>query len=1045
MYDPNDLIPDDMIFKTFKPRVPSFAANTKGSSGFASSSDGKYKEDGITPRICVSPSIEGCLNSLRSYLSNSDNPRRVKQEFNKGVWYVYTPLQDLSKYNIKSNLDIVKNGLVWDAKYTKETWILEDTTMVLYGIIKVDDVSDPMTKQNSDIRKPGTYRLRENMEGRFSFSWHWVKSNEALMRDKRIADIIKNAREKQSNDKTFKPDIPKTGKRKQDEIDRDKRIASAKEYNAKSASYGKQIRDFNTKLSKMIDDINSGKSGISEKEFRVFWDSGKKLRKEWKKFLEEEDDTADMFPDEQLNHWLNIIKKNKSKPTTESYYGPDDDTSGTSEFDESYDNDPNDCYCESSIFTTGDFSQYGKDVNLDSARGPIMNIRMRPATEDDTENMYNWEIDSIHPDLRTRSDVQELIRKDVDQSIKDTLMIMDGDKTIGMFTACMIDDGEWRYIGEIYLIPEYRGKGIGTSILKKEINNYDRIRLKVATTNDKAIKLYKSLGFEIIKEVDGQMYIMEYDKTKGTSTSMRLRKTDIELTKGWRVTYKGIGIYEALKNAMFTQTGSSAAWMAFINSDACNWLPKPPSYGNDNKSFFTEEGFNRFNELVLPIIAQYIDQTKIYIEEIMVPTNQIVYSDEFQFVTSDAIQESYTNTKSVSILYKRWSTKNGEQYKPIAKFWDIVEKHVKASKLQGYGTDWTGYGTDFLYGIIFKNGNIPKEVIDDVKKAFPDMVVDNSFSIPSSFEETYSGDTENIDSLYDKIWSKGFLSHELEEFTDDGKCTIRVSYKNKVSQESTIPRTNAVYLKGGEITKIENFKFNKVYFGSPNKIPSTMKLDGPLFVSPYPGIASIFAVRPQNLQKYGVKPGERINRDYDEWNHSLTDSVLQKPLTELHVKIVGAPYIKPITELVSGYLYEIEVTPDIKQHIYQSQKMDKTFEYCIDKLDTIDFSNIKKVNIRMTVEGVANNMVQEAKLPSKKRKALDDSEFALVYTDGKGKKIRKYPIYDEAHCKAAARMFPRGVPLKYQSKVARKILRRAHKFGIDTSGWKNLNKFKESD
>lgn len=434
------------------------------------------------------------------------------------------------------------------------------------------------------------------------------------------------------------------------------------------------------------------------------------------------------------------------------------------------------------IFESGSFNKYAGEADLSKARGPIMNIRMRPATEDDTENMYNWEIESIHPDLRTRSDVQELIRKDVDQSIKDTQMIMDGDKTIGMFTACMIDDGEWRYIGEIYLIPEYRGKGIGTSILKKEINNYDRIRLKVATTNDKAIKLYKSLGFEIIKEVDGQMYIMEYDKTKRTPTS-----------------------------------------------------------------------------------------------------------------------------------------------------------------------------------------------------------------------------------------------------------------------EGNIIRTNAVYLKGGEITKIENFKFNKVYFGSPNKIPSTMKLDGPLFVSPYPGIASIFAVRPQNLQKYGVKPGERINRDYDEWNHSLTDSVLQKPLTELHVKIVGAPYIKPITELVSGYLYEIEVTPDIKQHIYQSQKMDKTFEYCIDKLDTIDFSNIKKVNIRMTVEGVANKMVQEAKLPSKKRKALDDSDFALVYTDANGKKIRKYPIHDEAHCKAAARMFPRGVPLKYQSKVARKILRRANEFGIDTSGWKNLNKFNGGD
>ena len=90
--------------------------------------------------------------------------------------------------------------------------------------------------------------------------------------------------------------------------------------------------------------------------------------------------------------------------------------------------------------------------------------------------------------------------------------------------------------------------------------------------------------------------------------------------------------------------------------------------------------------------------------------------------------------------------------------------------------------------------------------------------------------------------------------------------------------------------------------------------------------------------------------------------------------------------------------------------------------------------------------IQEAKLPAKKRKELPDSDFALVYTDNRtGKKVRKYPVHDKDHVESAARMFPRGVPLKYQGKVARKILRRAHEFGIDTSGWKNLNRFKESD
>ena len=501
-----------------------------------------------------------------------------------------------------------------------------------------------------------------------------------------------------------------------------------------------------------------------------------------------------------------------------------------------------------------------------------------------------------------------------------------------------------------------------------------------------------------------------------------------------------------------------------------------------------------------------------------------------------------------------------------------------------------------------------------------------------------------------------------ESFADDKDDTSGTSdfdiYNDNDPDDcycESVIRSNSVYTNGGSIEKINDFPFDKVYFGSPNKLPTTMKLDGPLFVSPYPGIASIFSVRPQNLKKYGVPNGVRCNRDYDEWNKSLKDTLLQKPLTELHVRIQGENIkIKPTTELVSGYLYTIDVTPDIRDHIYQSSKMSKVFEFCIDKMDSVTFSDIKKINVRMTVTGenihiqeaydattgeeipidhaytmdemkertfsfkdlfskekrakryiekritkllpsfmtdinkllsaydndnlsrklvmdmyyprtvivthhdpatgavyttteqqpteemirlscvinffkkiikkphmmdmidnpdvvyglreeldtmlnyiydifkikstkedlenlfgiitsISNDIdsfigsfssnnevstmfdsidyfsdvdvepitIQEAKLPSKKRNALDDSDFALVYTDANGKKIRKYPVHDKAHVESAARMFPRGVPLKYQGKVARKILRRAHEFGIDTSGWKNLNKFKD--
>jgi len=180
----------------------------------------------------------------------------------------------------------------------------------------------------------------------------------------------------------------------------------------------------------------------------------------------------------------------KTKTIKESFGPEDDDTSGTSEFDEYNVNEPDDCYVES---------------KNDS-------IHMRPATKADVDRMYRWEMESIDKELQKDPKVQKLIREDVEQSIKDTQMIMDGRVTIGMFTACMIDDGEWRYIGEIYLIPSYRGRGIGSGILKKEIEQYPKIRLQVATSNDKAIKLYKSLGFKIVKENKKQkMYLMEYE------------------------------------------------------------------------------------------------------------------------------------------------------------------------------------------------------------------------------------------------------------------------------------------------------------------------------------------------------------------------------------------------------------------------------------------------------------------------------------------------------------------------------------------------------
>lgn len=127
--------------------------------------------------------------------------------------------------------------------------------------------------------------------------------------------------------------------------------------------------------------------------------------------------------------------------------------------------------------------------------------------------MYEWELESINKNLRTQKRVVKLIEEDVRQSVPDTQMIMYKNSIIGMLTACYIDNGEWWYIGEIYIIEEHRCKGLGTKILQREIANHDKIVLKVATDNVRAKALYESLGFKVCdadKYTD--MYIMRLEK-----------------------------------------------------------------------------------------------------------------------------------------------------------------------------------------------------------------------------------------------------------------------------------------------------------------------------------------------------------------------------------------------------------------------------------------------------------------------------------------------------------------------------------------------------
>lgn len=105
------------------------------------------------------------------------------------------------------------------------------------------------------------------------------------------------------------------------------------------------------------------------------------------------------------------------------------------------------------------------------------------------------------------------------------------------------------------------------------------------------------------------------------------------MTKYYRVTYKGIGIYKALKLRVWEVCSDPIKeWDIIKNSESINWLPVPHYYKENNYSYFTELGFSKFNELVMPILVKWLEKDKIKVETFNLDLEDIVYQDEYQIV-----------------------------------------------------------------------------------------------------------------------------------------------------------------------------------------------------------------------------------------------------------------------------------------------------------------------------------------------------------------------------------------------------------------------------
>lgn len=241
------------------------------------------------------------------------------------------------------------------------------------------------------------------------------------------------------------------------------------------------------------------------------------------------------------------------------------------------------------------------------------------------------------------------------------------DNKVGEIIICVEDDKIAGYclanksgnIAPLRVYEKYRGYGLSETLMKDIINKYGGYKLGVYSDNKIALHLYKKLGFvEIGKKTykDGDVVLIMQLKTKIKKENVNniivnptlaivaessSYYSGLEITPFfenkysknvyYRITYNGEGIYQALKKEIGLEE-----WKKLLSSNKINWLPKPPNYPSNYRSYFTKEGYNKFNSSTLPIIYKYLDKDKVKIDQFY-DINNIVYSDKYQVVTESSL------------------------------------------------------------------------------------------------------------------------------------------------------------------------------------------------------------------------------------------------------------------------------------------------------------------------------------------------------------------------------------------------------------------------
>lgn len=179
--------------QVFKPRVPEYLDKYDPSK--------TEFEDVETPRVCFSPSIEGCLNAIIVNIGRWKTANKLRD------WYVYIPEKPLKEYKYRTNKQLVDEKKVYDANITKEIWIEEPVRLKQYGIIRIDSVVDKSRKKAvpttlGEAKKRNVY----------DFKWHWLVKPKVLKDVPYDYSPLEVCKDMVADLESYKYGIPENGK-----------------------------------------------------------------------------------------------------------------------------------------------------------------------------------------------------------------------------------------------------------------------------------------------------------------------------------------------------------------------------------------------------------------------------------------------------------------------------------------------------------------------------------------------------------------------------------------------------------------------------------------------------------------------------------------------------------------------------------------------------------------------------------------------------------------------------------------------------------------